>query len=194
MKETLSTSYARPLSLLPVGRWASQPIVRRTSPLLVAPSPCCAGCACASVNASARAPWCKCVCVLECACAAARSLPAPRAQKRGFHGAIAADSPPSATCRKRRQWQKPPLGFPRMQVLSYGKGQQSEEPDPRKTVKATWSHLAGIVPAGRKSSYDRLFLQRHQVTSKRVPASPSFLMILFLVSYLHCRVLYLLMF
>lgn len=43
-----------------------------------------------------------------------------------------------------------------MRVLSYGKGQRSDERDPRTPVKATWSHLAGMVPAGRKSSYDRL--------------------------------------
>nr|XP_059857761.1 uncharacterized protein LOC132417907 [Delphinus delphis] len=117
-------------------------------------------CVCASVNASARAPVCECVCVFECvsvcACAAALPLPDSWVQKRGFHGAIAADPPPSATCGQRRQWQEPPLGLPRMRVLSYGKGQRSDERDPRTTVKATWKHLAGIVPAGRKSSYARL--------------------------------------
>lgn len=125
---------------------------------------CCAGCACACarVNTSARAPGCESVSVFlsvsVCACAVALPLPAPRAQKRGFHGEIAVDSPPIATCGQRQQWQETTLGLPRMQVLSYGKGQPSEERDPRTTVKATWSHLAGIVPAGRKSSYDRLFL------------------------------------
>lgn len=117
---------------------------------------CVCKCECECARAWVRVCVCVFECVSVCACAAALPLPAPRVQKRGFHGAIATDPPPSATCGQRRQWQEPPLGLPRMRVLSYGKGQRSDERDPRTTVKATWSHLAGIVPAGRKSSYDRL--------------------------------------
>lgn len=122
----------------------------------------CLVCVCKGEYECARAWVRECECVFECVCVCVRAvalpLPASRAQKRGFHGEIAVDSPPSATCGQRQQWQETPLGLPRRQVLSYGKGQPSEERDPRTTVKATWSHLAGIVPAGRKSSYDRLFL------------------------------------
>lgn len=91
LKETWSKGDAKPLSFLPVVRWASKPIVRRTSPLLVSPSPCCAGCACARVNASARAPVCECVsvCVFECVCVRARPpclCPLPGRRNAGFMG------------------------------------------------------------------------------------------------------------